>query len=141
MASKANRDVILLPIFPKYANAIFEGKKKVEFRKLNIPQNINYVVVYSTAPTQKIVGYFKVEQITIDSPNKLWNLFKNVAGIEKNLLMEYYSGHEQGIAIHVGEFIKLSTPINLDIIEDELAPPQSFKYLEDEHFNRIKAYL
>ena len=59
MAAKANKDVILLPIFPKYAQAIFEGTKKVEFRKLNIPQTISHVVVYSTAPTQKIIGYFE----------------------------------------------------------------------------------
>ena len=122
MASRPNKNVILLPIFPKYAEAIFEGKKKVEFRKLNIPQDISHVVVYSTAPTQRIVGYFEVREITRASPKILWNLFNKVGGIEKELLMEYYSGHDLGVAIHVGESIRLRTPIQLSLIENELTP-------------------
>ncbi|HET6989695.1 MAG TPA: ASCH domain-containing protein, partial [Bacteroidia bacterium] len=54
---------VLLSIKPKYAKAIIDGKKKVEFRKLPFKLNVNKVYIYSSAPEQKIIGYFTFDDI------------------------------------------------------------------------------
>lgn len=51
---------ILLSIKPEYANRIFDGSKKYEFRK-HLPQKkIDKIVVYSTDPVQRVIGEVEV---------------------------------------------------------------------------------
>ncbi len=95
LAARTGRNVILLPIFPGCAWAIIDGRKKVEFRKLNIPVDIENVVIYSTSPEKKIVGSFSVSKITKATPEKLWQDFKDIGYVDKEFLFEYYSGFEK----------------------------------------------
>ncbi|MGR3319574.1 MAG: ASCH domain-containing protein [Candidatus Anammoxibacter sp.] len=138
MAAKTDKNVILLPIYPRYANAIIEGKKKVEFRKLNIPMNIGHVVIYSTFPEKKIVGFFSVPRITKATPKQLWNDFKQVGYVEKEFLIDYFSGYKYGLAIHVGKVARVRKPFSLEKIKKQ-NPPQSFLYLENDMWEMIKS--
>jgi len=131
LAAKTDRNVILLPIFPNYANAIMEGKKKVEFRKLNIPVNIEYVFIYSTAPEKKIIGFFKVLKITKASPERLWKEFKHIGCVEKDFFFDYYSGYDYGLAIQVGTINRLNKPLPLTKFKKQ-TPPQSFSYIDND---------
>ena len=72
---------VLMSIKPKYANAIFGGSKKVEFRKICFEGSVKRVYVYSSAPVKRIVGFFTVEKIDKDTPEKLWKRYENVGGI------------------------------------------------------------
>ena len=92
MVARTGRNVILLPISPGYASAIIEGRKKVEFRKLNIPVNIENVVIYSTSPEKKIVGSFSLSKITKATPEKLWQDFKEIGYVDNEFVFEYSSG-------------------------------------------------
>ena len=141
MAPGKNKNVILLPIFPQYANAIMEGRKKIEFRKKNIPTNIEFVVIYSTKPEKKVIGLFKVETITKAHPKILWDNFKDIGCVKKEFLFDYYDGHDQGVAIHVGRTYEFSQPFNLSDLNDNLNPPQSFRYLKNDEWKTIKKYL
>lgn len=136
MATKTNKNVILLPIIPRYAKAIIEGEKKVEFRKLNIPMNIEHVVIYSAYPEKRIVGFFSVSKVTKATPKQLWKNFKNIGCVEKEFLFDYYSGHQYGLAIHVGKVEKVKNPFSLVKIKKNA--PQSFMYLENKYFEKIK---
>ncbi len=63
MDIESDRDVILLAVLPQYAEAIFRGRKKVEFRKRNVPKHVRYVVVYETRPRCGVIGYFRIGTI------------------------------------------------------------------------------
>lgn len=139
MDSRKNKNVILLPIFPEYATAIMNGKKKVEFRKINIPNSIKHVVVYSTSPENKVVGTFEVENITKAPPRSLWRRYKDIGCVTKNFLFEYYNKHELGLAIHVGKVKEVSKPLTLSKLKKGLAPPQSFRYLEFDEWEKVKS--
>lgn len=136
MVARTDTNVILLPIMPRYAKAIIEGEKKIEFRKLNIPMNIEHVVIYSASPDKRIVGFFSVSKITKATPKQLWKKFKNIGCVEKDFLFDYYSGHKYGLAIHVGKVEKVQNPFSLAIIKK--TAPQSFMYLENKYFEKIK---
>jgi predicted transcriptional regulator len=57
-------NIYLLPIYPKYAQAILDHKKRVEFRR-HIPKDISReILLYETSPTNKIVGRASIESIT-----------------------------------------------------------------------------
>ncbi|MDA3885141.1 MAG: ASCH domain-containing protein [Candidatus Delongbacteria bacterium] len=120
---------VLLSIKPEYANKIFAGTKKYEFRR-SIFKNpdIKTIVVYSSSPVQKVIGEFEIERILNNSINDLWNITEQESGINKEFFFEYYKGKETGFAIKIKEPKKYEIP--LDIKHDfNKTPPQSFVYI------------
>lgn len=128
----------LLSIKPKYAQAIMNGSKKVEFRKKVFKQPVEKVFVYSSSPEKKIIGYFVINEIVEDSPKNLWKTFKNVGGILKQDFFDYYENHSKGFSIKILEVEKFEKSIDPKEIFDKFTAPQSFLYLEDEVASNIK---
>ncbi len=65
---------VLLSIKPKFAEAIIDGRKRYEFRKIKFAnKDINRVYIYATSPVKKIIGVFKLSSIIEDSPHALWD--------------------------------------------------------------------
>ena len=120
--------VALLSIKPHYANAILDGKKKVEFRKRKFGRAVSHVVIYATAPIMRIVGWFKVGPLHELSPESLWRRFSRVGGISRDDFRAYYSGVPSGVAIAVTEAQRLRKPLALNRISSS-PPPQSYSYL------------
>ena len=90
---------VLMSLKPKYTNAIFEGRKRVEFRKICFDDSVKRVFVYSSAPVKRIVGYFTIEKVFKDTPDRLWRQYENVGGILREDFMNYYSNVDEGCAI------------------------------------------
>ena len=53
---------VLLSIKPEFADKIFNGTKKYEFRRSIFKENIKIIVVYVSYPVQEIVGEFEIEK-------------------------------------------------------------------------------
>ncbi len=138
MAKATNSNVILISIHPEYATAIFSGEKKIEFRKLNIPKTIDHVVLYVTAPVQKIVGYFSIKEIIQDTPSQLWDKFEHVSGTTIEFFNKYYSEQEIGLGLLVNEVSILKNPFTLDKAGIGTNPPQSFKYVNRRLWKNLK---
>ena len=65
---------ILLSIKPEFANKIFNGSKKFEFRRLVFKnKSVNTVVVYASAPVSKVIGEFDIEQVLKLELSELWD--------------------------------------------------------------------
>jgi len=121
---------VLLSIKPKYADKIFAGTKKYEFRR-NIFKNrdIKTVVVYASSPVQKVIGEFEIETILSKDIDQLWNLTGQESGINKDFFFEYYKGRDSGFAIKIKKALRYEIP--LDLKRDfNLTPPQSFVYIQ-----------
>lgn len=128
--------VALLSIKPIYANAILDGKKKVEFRKRAFKRQVSHVVIYATTPVQRVVGWFKTKRLEQMSPSALWKRFATVGGISKDDFNTYYNGSESGVAIHVDHPRRLANPISIKRIKISVAP-QSYAYLSLTIFDRL----
>lgn len=126
---------VLISIFPLYSNQIFEGLKKVEFRKKNFSSDIKKIVVYSTLPVGKIEGVWDYDGVESASPSTLWKKFRQVGGIEKKKYDEYFSGCEIAYGIKVKNPQKFANPF--DISEINRKAPQSYVYLTEEEFKEI----
>ena len=121
---------VLLSIKPEYANKIFSGEKKFEFRKIAFRNTkVHTVVVYSTMPVGRIIGEFSIKHIHKDSPESIWNKTKRFSGIDEIFFNEYYEGRELAVAIEVDNPILYNEPINPKEEYVNFTAPQSFMYL------------
>jgi len=138
VASPTNRSVVLLPIQPRYAEPILEGLKRVEFRKRPFRRDVSHVVVYSSSPVKQVVGFFEILGIDQDSPQRLWTRYARVGAIEKADYDRYFDRADAAVAIQVGRVHVFKKPFPLMEIDPELRVPQSYAYLSQEAFARIR---
>jgi len=121
-----------MAIHQRWAEAIMNGQKRVEFRKRRLADDITVVLVYATAPVSKIVGRFTVRQVVSGSPVSIWDEYGSAGVIEHDAFFSYYDGTESAVAIVVGEAVRFDEPVALDQIEPKPSVPQSFAYLTAE---------
>lgn len=120
----------LLSIRPEFADAIFSGSKKFEFRKVRFRRPIDRVVVYVTQPVGQVVGEFDVAGVVSDTPERLWTTTAPVAGIDAERFFGYFEGCDVGHAIVVGDVRRYQQPVSLEECRG-IRPPQSFVYVDD----------
>lgn len=138
MASSENKDVILLSIMPRYAEAIMDGRKTVEFRRGGIPDSVRFVVVYASSPVQRVVGYFEVDRLDTASPTALWERHGRFGSISRSAFRAYYKGITMGKAIQIRCAFRFQTKVSLSGLG--VQPPQSFCYLPPQLWSRMKRW-
>lgn len=121
---------VLLSIKPQFAELIFNGIKKYEYRRhIFSERNIQKVVVYASSPVKKIVGEFGIEDILYDDINALWINTRNNAGISKKYFLQYFANKSKGYAIKISTIKAYDIPLHLNSVRIS-TPPQSFMYLD-----------
>ncbi|WP_300569310.1 ASCH domain-containing protein [Flavobacterium sp.] len=123
---------VVLSIKPQFANKIFDGTKKFEFRKAIFKnQNVTSVLVYASSPVQKVIGEFEIGEIFNYDLKTLWDKTKEHSGITEDYFYEYFANRQQGFAIQIKNKKRFTNPKCLK--EDyNLTPPQSFAYWNSE---------
>ena len=121
---------VLLSIRPKYVEAIINGNKRYEFRKVIFKNNVATVYIYSTSPKKRIVGNFQVGDIIEDHPSNLWERFKDQSGIEHSEFFRYFNGRDRGFAIEIEKLNRFERPIDPKELFPGFVPPQSFRYID-----------
>ena len=115
---------VLLSIKPEYTDKIFDGTKRYEYRRVIFKRKeIKMVVIYATAPVQKIIGEFEIGFIIKETISALWYLTRDLSGMSKEQFFKYFANKEYGYAISIKEAMKYHTPLSI-----KTRPPQSFKY-------------
>ncbi|GIM29838.1 hypothetical protein CPJCM30710_25040 [Clostridium polyendosporum] len=122
---------VLLSIKPQYAQKIFTGEKRYEYRRnLFKREDIDTIVVYVTKPVGKVIGEFEIDSILKGAPNLIWEETKLYAGIDENAYLEYFSERETGFAIAIKKTKVYKEPLELVELNPKIkCPPQSFMYL------------
>lgn len=123
---------ILLSIKPAFADKIFDGLKKFEFRRVLFKStSVSRVVVYASSPVQRVVGEFEIDEILSLQKAQLWRRTKHQSGIEKSFFDQYFRGRNKGFAIKIKCPRRYAAPVLLRHLCDTSRPPQSFMYLAD----------
>lgn len=136
MALPADCSVALLPIKPIYADAIIDGRKRVEFRKTRFRRHVTHIAIYSSTPVQRIIGVFRVADCEQASPERLWERHHAVGAISSGDFRTYYADLELGVAIHIADVLRLTSPVPLHALR--VKAPQSFRYLTDSETARLR---
>ncbi|MEO7978262.1 ASCH domain-containing protein [Flavobacterium sp.] len=123
---------VVMSIKPQFANKIFDGTKKFEFRKAIFKnQNVTSVLVYASSPVQKVIGEFEIGEIFNLDLKELWDKTKEYSGITEDYFYEYFENREQGFAIQIKNKKRFTNPKCLKT-DYNLTPPQSFAYWSNE---------
>ncbi len=122
---------VLLSIKPEFAEMIFNGTKKYEFRRsIFKKRNVETVIVYASSPVQRVIGEFEIDTILYDDLENLWKETKEFSGISKDYFFEYFNNKKQGYAIKIKRTKRYEKDLS---IKDDFntIPPQSFLYLKE----------
>jgi len=121
---------VLLSIKPEFAERIFDGSKRYEFRRvLFCSDSVTTVVVYASSPVKRVIGEFTVGGILRLKKQVLWERTKNHAGIGKRYFDLYFAGRCTAFAIKVSCPERYPVPVELEHAFNFSRPPQSFRYL------------
>ena len=120
---------VLLSIHPEFAEAIFDGHKHYEFRRVLFKENVDEVFVYATQPVARVIGSFKIDDIYEDAPKALWTRTKAFAGVTKEKFDSYFKDRKKAFAIKVFEPVRFAVPEPLSKYVASNTPPQSFCYI------------
>ena len=121
-----------MSINPEHVENILTGKKKFEFRKNRCKEQINTIVIYSTAPVMKVVAEVEVKDIIEDTPQIVWKRTSTAAGIDKKFFDKYYLGRNTAVAYELGCVTKFDSPRKLADYGLKAAP-QSYVYIRSEN--------
>lgn len=125
-AERRARAVIVLALKPKYAKAIYEGKKNWEFRKAP-PPIFREMYVYESAPVSAITGTITFSESVTGVPIAVWDIVKrnkcftrNLTGISLEAL-EAYTGKHTVTALRVMDARRFDKPVKISA-----RPPQNW---------------
>ena len=130
--------IALYPIKPVYTDRILSGEKTYELRRRLPKEPLTHVLIYSTHPVGKVVGYAKVQGIVKGPAQQLWDMLQNKFGICKEDYFSYFDGCDEAKAIQFSEVRKFNRPFKLSEISEDLSVPQSFCYLDKDIFSKIR---
>ena len=120
---------IILSIHPKHIEKILSGKKRYEYRK-RIPQDINYIIVYATAPTKKVVAIIEIDMVMKDTPQNIWDVTQSESGVSYEFFMNYFNAVPTAYAIKFRNIYSLPTPIDITAIDGVKSAPQAYQYVD-----------
>ena len=128
MTTKGNETCYLMSIKPKYAKAIYEGRKNWEFRKCPPPVG-KWILLYESAPVCKITGQvFFMSSITafgvsiLNHVRGAMEYTKNLPGVSANEI-EDYTGEHWCTALRVMAAEKFDNPPKT---AEGFRPPQNW---------------
>lgn len=137
MATPAPPRVALMSIRPRWARAILDGRKTVEFRKRPLADDVTHVVIYSTVPDKAVIGYFSIDGQDTRTPDALWDEYHDAGEISQRDFFAYYAGRQRGTGIRVGRVHRLKRALGLQSDLGIARAPQSFQYLGDDAFYQV----
>jgi len=129
------RHDVLISILPKWADQIFSGAKKWEYRRVAInAEKGSKLILYASGRLHAIVGEATIEKVLIEPVDLLIQHTVKEVQETPDELREVFAGKKVGCAIKVKNPIRYTTPLSLSTIRKEIPnfrPPQSFYYISD----------
>ena len=123
-------DLLLMSIQTKYANEIFNGNKRYEYRKSTIgDNNLNKkIFIYSAGVDKAIIGYMIVDKVLCGDVK-----FIIEETNPKDNISDYYKSVKKAYALHIKSYFRFKNPITLaDLrkIDKNISLPQYYKYIK-----------
>lgn len=133
---------VLLSIKPKYADLILAGSKTVELRRSWPSNDIGVMVIYSSAPVQRLTGIALIKEIRECDFDTLWEISQaHGGGVTLEELQEYIGKKR----LSYGVMLRHVVPAELQIDPKELfpnfTPPQGFLYLNPQDYQRVMSAM
>lgn len=126
---------ILVSIKPAYADLILQGVKTIELRR-RFPKAVatgTKIFIYSTTPTQKVVGYALISNILNLTLRELWDIAGKPSCVSYDYFQMYFRGLEKGFGIILEQPVTLEKQVSLRVLrENNYIPPQSYRFVPND---------
>ena len=123
---------LILSLKPNYADLVFSGLKKAELRRRLSSRIANRdVFIYVSSPVKELRGGFRVGQVWSGSPEDIWKMVSNVAGVSRAVFDDYYEGTTVAHALEIVEVWEYANPRSLRSLRESFGGfvvPQSYRY-------------
>ena len=133
----SNASVLFLPIKPIFLDRILSGEKKFEFRKTEIQRDVEYILLYASSPTCRILGYAKLDYVTSASPGSIWRRTKANAGISWSDFKNYYANRNTAVSFALKCVTEFCEPVITSTVDPEFRIPQSFCYVDIKFLKKV----
>lgn len=135
----AGGKAVLISIKPKYTDLILAGSKRVELRRSWAPNDVHALVIYSSAPVQKLVGIAYIDCVKETNIDGLWDLAQLYGGgVTEAELKEYFDGKKTAFGLMIKSVDVAEQQLDPRDILPDFTPPQSFMYLPPAEYRRIE---
>lgn len=118
---------VILPIKKEYCRLIFNGYKRVEYRRKFPKEGIGKILVYESRGCGRIIGELTVEIILHMPVDSLWESTHEHGGTDRDSFERYFSGKEYGFGIVLKDAVLYKKPIGLSELGIE-SIPQNYIY-------------
>lgn len=134
---------VLLSLKPRFANAILDGTKTVELRRIRPRIEIpTEALLYASSPISAFVGTCHVVDVLDYTPNGLWRLRGVESSVSYADFCDYFDGCERAFGLVLTNPERLSTRVSLRDVRvawNGFQPPQSFRYLSRSRSDEVIA--
>lgn len=129
---------VLLSIKPKYADLILDGSKTVELRRSWPSNDVGVMVIYSSAPVQRLTGLAVIKEIRECSFEGLWEIAQtHGGGVTHEELQEYIGAKKKSYGVMLGRVAPAEVLVDPKDLFSNFTPPQGFLYLTPQDYRRV----
>lgn len=133
---------VLLSIKPKYADLILAGTKTVELRRSWPSNDIGVMVIYSSAPVQRLTGVALINEIKECDLEALWSVAQeHGGGVTYEELTEYIDDKKLAYGVMLGKVMPAEVRVDPKSLFASFTPPQGFLYLTPQDFQRTMSAM
>lgn len=141
MTESSSRRDFLVSIRPTHVENIVHGRKTVELRR-RFSEHVApgaVLLIYSTSPTQAIVGSARISGVRRLQLGDLWEQYGDAACIDRETFDAYFSGLSEGYAILLQDVKPFARHVAGADLKEQFGfvPPQSFMYLRQEYYSLL----
>lgn len=133
---------VLLSIKPKYADLIIAGSKTVELRRSWPSNDIGVMVIYSSAPVQRLTGIALIKEVRECDLESLWEIAQeHGGGVTYEELQTYIDKKKNCYGVLLGRVAPAEVLVDPKDLFPAFTPPQGFLYLSPADYQRVIAAM
>jgi len=133
---------VLLSIKPKYADLILAGSKTVELRRSWPSNEIGVMIIYSSAPVQRLTGIALILETKECDFEALWEISQaHGGGVTNEELRDYVGNKKQVYGVMLGRVMPAEILVDPKQLFPDFTPPQGFMYLSPQDYERVTAAM
>lgn len=133
---------VLLSIKPKYADLIIAGSKTVELRRSWPSNDIGVMVIYSSAPIQRLTGIALIKEVRECDFESLWKVSQeHGGGVTYEELQDYIDKKKHSYGVMLGRVAPAEVLVDPKDLFPTFTPPQGFLYLSPSDYQRVIAAM
>lgn len=128
-------ETVLLAVKPRFAEAILDGTKTVEFRRRRAhAQSGSIGLLYASSPRRSLVGAIRLGAVESWAPSTIWRKWGGRSGLSKPEFTRHFADAPIVTAIEICAAVAFTQAVDLSELRARSSGflvPQSYRFITD----------